>query len=201
MSRFRKNAPATKEFFNGNHRFEHWYRDNSVYFITARCKDRYPSFESEQAKAIFKDRFNYYANHHGFVPFVITLLDNHYHVLGYLRDGNNLGPMMQKIHGSVAKVTNDLLPERIRPFWRDSTHHDYFDGCIRDVLQCRRAYRYTLFQSVRHSICSDYRDYSHTHVEVELEAAIRRSVELKAFMEGVPYARYERHRARTGRPA
>jgi REP element-mobilizing transposase RayT len=201
MPRFRKNAPATKEIFNGKHRFEHWYRDNSVYFITARCRDRYPAFESEEAKAIFWDRFNHYANLYGFVTFVITLLNNHYHVLGYLRNGNNLGPMMQRIHGSVAKLTNDLLPQRIKPFWRDSVHHDYFDGCIRDVLQCRRAYRYTLLQSVRHLICSDYRDYSHTHVAVELEAAVRRSVELKAFMDGVPYTRYDRDRSRTGRPA
>lgn len=32
-----------------------------------------------------------------------TLLNNHYHTLGYLGLGPNLGPMMQRIHGSVAK--------------------------------------------------------------------------------------------------
>ena len=31
-------------------------------------------------------------------------------------DVENLGPMMQKIHGSVAKLVNDLLPARITPF-------------------------------------------------------------------------------------
>jgi hypothetical protein len=201
MPRFQKNAPASKEFFKGKHRFEHWYRDNSVYFITARCRDRYPALESDEAKAVFWDRFDHYANVYGFIPFVTTLLDNHYHVLGYLRIGTNLGPMMQKIHGSVAKLTNDLLPERITPFWRDSSHHDYFNGCIRDVLQCRRAYRYILLQSVRHKICSDYPEYLHTHVQVDIDTAIRRSVELKAFMDGVPYTRSEGHRSRAGRPA
>ena len=33
--------------------------------------------------------------------------------------------MMQKIHGSVAKLVNDLLPERRVPFWRDLADKNY----------------------------------------------------------------------------
>lgn len=159
MSQFRKSTSAGKEFFNGKHRYEHWYRDNTVYFITARCREKYPAFASEQAKAVFWKQSDKYLKHYGLVPIITSLLDNHYHRLGYLKIGENLGPMMQKIHGSVAKLVNDLLPSRLTPFWRDSQHHDYFDGCIRDVLQMRRAYRYVLTQSVRHGICRDWRDY------------------------------------------
>ena len=32
----------------------------------------------------------------GFFPWVTSLLNNHYHTLGYLRVGENLGPMMQR---------------------------------------------------------------------------------------------------------
>jgi len=67
------------------------------------------------------------------------------------------------------------------------------------VLQGIRTYRYVLGQSVRHPIVSDHRLYAHTHVNVEMDVAIKRAVELNAFMEGVPYARYERHQARKGR--
>ena len=77
--------------------------------------------------------------------------------------------MMQRIHGSVAKLVNDLLPERRTPFWGDPGHQDYFDGCIRDEKQCRLAYRYTLTQSVRHGLCRDWREYRHTRVNVDLE--------------------------------
>ena len=52
--------------------------------------------------------------------------------------GENLGPMMQRLHGSVAKLTNDTLPERRGAFWQDKAHDDYYDGCIRDVLQFRK---------------------------------------------------------------
>jgi hypothetical protein len=105
---------------------------------------------------------------------------------------------MQKLHGSVAKLVNDLLPERRLPFWRTAGNRDYFDGCIRDVLQARRAYRYTLLQAVRAGLVSDYREYPHTIVNVEMERAIKRAADLNAYMEDVPYARYERLGNRKG---
>jgi REP element-mobilizing transposase RayT len=116
MPRFRTSSPLGREFTEGRHRFEHWYRDNTIYFITARCRDRFPAFARENAKQVFWNRFECYTRQYGFVPWVTTLLDNHYHTLGYLKAGSNLGPMMQRLHGSVAKLVNDLLPERRVPF-------------------------------------------------------------------------------------
>jgi REP element-mobilizing transposase RayT len=195
MPRFRISTHHHREFTDGKHRFEHWYRDKTVYFITARCRDRFPAFKSEDAKAVFWDRFHHYSREFGFVPWITSLLPNHYHTLGYLRVGENLGVMMQRLHGSVAKLVNDVLPERRVPFWREGHRNDYFDGCLRDVLQCRRAYRYTLKQSVRHGLARDYRNYPHTQVAIDVEIGIRRAVELKAFLSEVPYARYERRKA------
>ncbi len=192
MTRTRKSSSSSVRFFKGKHRFEHWYRDNQVYFITARCRDQYAAFATEAAKAIFWDRFEHYTQQHVFTPWVTTLLDNHYHVLGYCKIGEELGPMMRKLHGSVAKLVNDLLAIRRIPFWRGAGHQDYFDGCIRDEQQCRRAYLYTLTQSVRHGICLDWHGYPHTRVQIELQRGVRRAHELGAFLEGVPYKRYER---------
>jgi REP element-mobilizing transposase RayT len=176
--------------YRGRNRYEHWLVDNQIYFITARCRDRYPAFVTEDAKSIFWDRFNYYTNEFGFVPWITSLVDNHYHTIGYLRVARDFPRMMQRIHGSVAKLVNDVLPERRLQFWRDAKGREYFDGCIRDERQGRLAYRYTLNQAIRHGIAADVRDYRHTRVEVELELAIRRALELNAFLEGVPYKRY-----------
>ena len=190
MPRFRVSTHFAREFTDGRHRFEHWYRDNTVYFITARCRDRFHAFASEEAKLVFWDRFDHWTGVYGFVPWVTTALGNHYHSLGYLKIGENLGPMMQRIHGSVAKLVNDLLPERRVSFWREAGHNDYFDGCIRDELQCPRAHRYTLTQSVRHGLCRDYRQYRHTHVNIDLERGLKRALDLKAFLLDDPYPRY-----------
>ena len=190
--RVTKISRSQNQEYQGHTRFEHWLVDNQVYFITARCRDKFPAFAREDAKSIFWRQFDKYVAEYDFVPWVTSLIDNHYHTIGYLKSGKNLSPMMQRLHGSVAKLVNDLLPERRVPFWRDAKGREYFDGCIRDEKQGRLAYRYTLTQSARHGIVCDWRDYPHTHVNVELDAAIRRSHQLKAFLEGVPYKRYQR---------
>ena len=189
-----KCSATQRRTHEGKHRFEHWYVDNQVYFITGRCAGKHPAFATSEASTVFWDRFDHYTAKHLFTPWVTSLVATHYHVLGYCKDGKMLGQMMRRIHGSVAKLVNDLLPQRRVPFWGDAGHQDYFDGCIRDEKQCRRAYRYTLTQCIRHGICDDWRDYPNTHVNVELERGLRRALELKAFMEGVPYKRYLKKR-------
>ena len=187
----RKSTPSQKEFFDGKHRAEHWYRDNSVYFITARVSGRRKAFASETAKAIFWAKLEQYAKEFGFVLIVVTLMDNHYHLLGYLPEGKNLGPMMQRFHGAVAKLVNDTLKEKVKPFWRDGKRQSYFDGCIRDDKQFTRSYRYVRIQSVRHGTTKDYRTYPHTRELISLERALKRALEKKAFLPHVPYARYQ----------
>lgn len=190
MGRFRKTSATKTHIYEGQHRFEHWYRDNTVYFITARCRNKFPAFATEHACEIFWNRFNHYTVMHGFVPWVTTLLHNHYHTLGYLKKGEELGPMMRKLHGSVAKLVSDTLPERHLPFWRTAGNRDYFDGCLRDELQCRRAYRYTLLQAVRARLCRRWEDYPHTRLNIDLERGLRRAIELNSFLPEVPYKRY-----------
>ena len=190
--RIEKISRSQNENRGEHHRFEHWLADNQVYFITARCRDQYSAFASEAAKEVFWRQFDKYTSEFGFTTWVTSLVDNHYHTLGDLRVGKNLPAMMQRLHGSVSKLVNDLLPIRHVPFWCDAEVKSYFDGCIRDEKQARLAYRYTLTQAVRHGIVREWRDYRHTHVNVELELAIRRSRELKAFLEGVPYKRYQK---------
>lgn len=192
--KFRKSSATNTHIYKGRHRYEHWYLDNQVYFVTARCRDRFPAFAAEDAKTIFWNRFDHYTREFGFVPWVTSLLDNHYHTLGYLKVGENLGPMMQRLHGSVAKLVNDVLPQRRVPFWREAGNRDYFDGCIRSEKQCRLAYKYTLRQAVRHGITVDWRQYLHTRVAIDLECGVTRALELGAFLEGVPYKRYDDRR-------
>lgn len=184
------------EHFKGQHRFEHWYVDNQVYFITARCRDQCPAFATEQAKAVFRDRFDHYTHEADFTPWVVSLLDNHYHTLGYCRNGQALKQMMQRLHGSVAKLVNDVLKTqgktKLVPFWRDTAGRNYFDGCIRDERQCRKAFHYTLIQSERHGIVADWHDYPHTRLLIDVDRGVKRALQLGAFMQDVPYPRYQR---------
>lgn len=191
MPRVRKSSATKHEHFKGKHRFEHWYRDNTVYFITSRVRDGLAAFSTQPAIDIFWDRFTYYTQLHGFVPWVATLMNNHYHFVGYLRDGNQLGEMMRKLHGSIAWMVMKKIDLRHVPFWREKGNRDYFDGCLRDALQAYRAFNYTRDQAVRAGIVRDHRDYRNTRIYLDRDRAIARAVELSAFMESIPYARYD----------
>ena len=176
----------------GRFAFEHWQIDNQVYFLTARCRDRFNAFATEHAKSIFWDRFSHWTTSHGFTPWITSLLDNHYHTLGYLRCGDELAPMMRHLHGSVAKRVNDTLFERRPSFFRDSKGREYFDGCIRDERQCRLAFRYVERQAERHGVAQSGVAYPHIRVNVALNLGVKRAHELGAFLEGVAYKRYRR---------
>ncbi len=194
---FERITRSRKAQHDDKHRFEHWLVDNQVYFITARVRDKFHAFASDEAKTIFWNRFTHYTSLFLFTPWVTSLLNNHYHTIGYLKIGANLPTMTQRLHGSIAKLANDTSPERFPNFWRDAKGREYFDGCLRDEKQGRLTYRYVLTQCRRHGICNDPSEYPHTRVNVDLERAIARANELDAFLEGVPYKRY----AKRERPA
>ena len=209
MSHSRRSSGAGGSW-EGRNAFQHWYRDNQVYFITARCQSKFHAFRSEPSKRVFWRQFEKYTKEFEFSPFVTSLLDNHYHTIGYLKIGDNLGPMMQRVQGSIAKLVNDGLQAqfvagelqaplpgergadgRLVPFWRDSKNKNYFDGCLRNERQGRLTYRYVLTQCRRHGICEDPAAYPHTRVAIEMDRAIARATELKAFLYGVRYKRYD----------
>ena len=192
---FRKSSISSDEHYKGQHRFEHWYRDNSIYFITARCRGRFPAFSSEEAKAIFWERFDTYTHEYAFVPTITSLIENHYHIEMYVKNAAKLGAFMRGLHGSVAKLVNDVLERdgkpRLKPFWYDTGKQGYFDGCLRNELQHRRTHRYIWLQSVRHGICRDPRNYPHTREYVKVDVAVTRALQLRAYMNDVRYKRYD----------
>lgn len=180
------------------HRFEHWLVNNQTYLITARCRDRYHAFRSDQAKAIFFERFEFYTQQAGFEPWITTLVENHYHTVGYIQLAVNLKVMIQRIHGSVAKLVNDVLEsqglQRRTDFWRDRKGQEWFDGCLRDENQLRRSFEYVRTQSERHGICANWRDYPWTRITLELDDALDRARRLDAYLPDVPYKRYDNQR-------
>jgi len=198
--RIQKHArwPSEQASYPGAHRFEHWCIDNHVYFITARCRDQYPAFASEEAKQVFWDRFEHYTRTCTFEPWITSLIDNHYHALGFLRAGEQLKVMMQRIHGSVAKLVNDVLESQGQPrrqcFWRDQRGHEYFDGCLRDETQFKRTWRYIEIQSERHGVCSDWRTYPHTRATITCEQPLTLAHRRNGFMPDIPYKRYQNPR-------
>ena len=151
--RFRKSAATKTESFKSHHRYEHWYLDNQIYFITARCRDSLPRLRERSSE------------------------DN---LLGPLRSLHKTlrlctvdhKPTRQPLpHARLSPYRRKPRPDDATParFHRKTSqrhpttttachsgaksgNRDYFDGCIRNEKQCRLAYKYTQRQSVRHGI-------------------------------------------------
>ncbi len=209
MSFTHKSNQSQHRTYKNQHRFEHWYRDNQVYFITAKTAQGTPLFNCPQACQLFWDAFDHASQLGSFTPWVTTLMNNHYHTLGYLKTGQNLPKMMQTLHGRLSKQINDLIeagglqsarahplntqahPARLLPFWGHKGKKTYFDGCIRDEKQATLAFRYTRDQAVRAKLVKHWQDYPHTHLNIDLNKALPRATELNAFLRNVPYKRYQ----------
>ena len=167
----RKTRFTTGPIYKGRHRLEHWYRDNQVYFITARCRDKHPAFAMERAIAAP-------GRSEVSPPCVPGALNGVSSGQAHARR-TDISPQVNTPGGSP-RICVLSLRER----------------SIRNERQCRRAFRYTLTQSVRHGICTDWREYPHTHVKVDLERGVKRALQLKAFLEGVPYKRHQKRSKR-----
>jgi REP element-mobilizing transposase RayT len=195
----RKYSGTKNEWYDGAHRFEHWYRDNTVYLITARVRDKRHVFATPETQAIFWDRFDHWTSVHGFTPWLTTLMSNHYHTIGYVDRADEIGEMMRKLHGSAAMLVCKSLAITHKPFWLDDHHRDYFDGCLRDEIQLRRSYAYVRDQAVHAGLVSDARDYPNTRISLGLDEAVAFANARDAWLPEVPYARYDDRSRKRGR--
>ena len=190
--RIRKSDPSSREHRNGRHKFEHWYVDRTVYFLTARVREGLFAFEDPACQTIFWSKFDQYTRAHQFDPWIATLLVNHYHVVGFAQNRVALGQMMRKLHGSIAWLICKHLDIQHKPFWRDSASNDYMDGCLRSEKQLEDSYLYVRNQSVKARLVKRWEDDPNTRVMKPLEDCLTFARENDALLKGVPYPRYER---------
>ena len=176
----------------GSHRFEHWIKDNQLYFLTSCTNGKAHVFQTEETQAIFLKCFDNWHERSGLKVCVISLLSNHYHLVGYAKSGQQLIDFIRGLHSSTARYLNQLLDLPLRPFWREAGGQSYFDGCLRDEGQASKAWTYTRDQAVKAGLVRTYHDWPGTRVIVEREPMVRRATQLDAYLRGVPYKRYEK---------
>ncbi|MEL7238232.1 MAG: transposase [Planctomycetota bacterium] len=197
FERIRK-ASRTKEEKrpDGSHRFEHWIKDNQLYFLTCCTKGHAHVFKSRQAQEVFWQCFNRWHERSGFKVCVVTLMSSHYHLVGYAKVGQQLVDFVQGLHGSTARAVNPLLDQPLRPFWGERKGQSYFDGCLRDEEQASKAWTYTRDQAVKAGLVENWDEWPGTRVFVERDAMLKRATTLGAYLRGVPYKRYDNKAAR-----
>jgi len=127
------------------HHPPHIYKDDSIYFITARTYQKEKIFNTDQKKKIlFKNLRNEFSKI-DYKLYAWAILDNHYHIEFKTKFGSNLGKTLNFIHGRTAFEINELENISGRKIFQN-----YLDYCIRDEKDFYRHFNYIHHNPVKH---------------------------------------------------
>jgi REP element-mobilizing transposase RayT len=86
----------------------HIYKDDTIYFITARTVEKEKLFDIEKKKKIFYRTLKNVLERYNYLLYAWTILDNHYHLLMKIAEGENLKFFVKDLHALSAKRLNEL---------------------------------------------------------------------------------------------
>jgi putative transposase len=132
----------------------HIYLDNTIYFITARTKDRSPYFDSEGKKSLLSEQLFVTAKKHGLKLIAWVVQDNHYHVLVHIKKKHDLVLFIKTLHGKSAIELNKLDGQLGRKIWVN-----YWDHGIRNDPDFWKHFNYIHYNPVKHGYVKNMEDY------------------------------------------
>ena len=132
----------------------HIYQDETIYFITARTKDRMNLFNTYKKCSLFLDRFARRVACFCFEAIGWVLNTNHYHILVNVSDGSMLGMFVQNLHSNSARLLNKIDQSEGRQVW-----YQYWDRCIRSERDLYTRLNYIHQNPVKHGLVSRIDNY------------------------------------------
>ncbi len=131
----------------------HFFCDDSPYFITSAIYEKRPLLADEYIKTELLRTIQQVFNDKGWRLNDWVILNNHYHLLGYSRKGENLSKIMQNIH----RQSGFLISQRThceKPVW-----WNYWDYCPRDEKQYLVRQNYLFNNPIKHGYVTNLMDY------------------------------------------
>ena len=135
----------------------HLFLDDHYYFFTGAVYKKRQYLESLQAKDIFK---NYLFRFHEKFDWMIkewSILDNHYHFLSKVAEGNEISRMINTLHKTSAYHIKRSLKIQIEPFW-----YQYWDRCIRNDEDYHKTAFYILYNPIKHGLVESIEGYPYS---------------------------------------
>ena len=131
----------------------HLFADDTPYFITGAIYGKRPLLKSPELKFGLFELFRGYFDRHGWELHHWVILDNHYHLLGKSRKGEDLSAIIRNVHRvSGRKVHKTTGCEK--PVW-----WNYWDYCPRNEREYMTRANYLLYNPVRHGYVGNLWDY------------------------------------------
>lgn len=146
------------------HHPPHIFLDETWYFISAATYNKSPIFNSPTNKLILKNQMVNFSKEFGFPIVAWVILDNHYHTLLKINEGELLKSFIQKLHGRTSYEINKSENKRGRRIW-----HNYWDTCIESESNYWMRFNYTHHNPVKHSYVNERGDWDYSSYQYYLK--------------------------------
>ena len=143
----------------------HIYADDTFYFVSAETLNHAPFLAAGQHKKYLQTVLLNLAPDYGLELSAWVILNNHYHILFRLRQGETLGKFIKQFHPKTAAEFNRLDNQPGRKIW-----WNYWDWCIRSQTDYWRHFNYIHYNPVKHGYISQLRDWPYSSLPGYVEA-------------------------------
>lgn len=137
------------------HRPSHIYLGQSTYFVTTKTFNKAKFFNGNQRKEIFQKVLQQSIRRFRIKLFAWVLLDNHYHLLFWLPNGNDLAKFFQNLHTNSSRLLNAFDHKRGRKIW-----YQYLDHCLRSEKDFYVHFNYIHHNPVKHGYVKSNGEYN-----------------------------------------
>jgi putative transposase len=131
----------------------HLFLDDTPYFITGAIYQKRSLLAPSELKNRLFELIQEYFQTYRWELHHWVILDNHYHVLGQSRKGQELTPIFRSIH-SRAGILISQSSRCAKPIW-----WNYWDYCPRDETEYTVRLNYLLMNPIKHGYVTSLHDY------------------------------------------
>ena len=154
-----------------SHNPPHLFLDRTSYFITGGTHKKQAFWFDDERKHILLDAIKDWFSKYKWDIEAWIIFNNHYHLIVCRYRGEDLSPIIRRIHGRSATLLNRRDGCRQRKVW-----WNYWDRCIRNEKDFLAYLHYTLWNPVKHGFVSQPQDYgwsSYRHTMKKYERKVK----------------------------
>jgi putative transposase len=138
------------------HNPAHLFVDNSPYFITGSIYQKRNLLQSSTIKDYLLATIRQCFEEKAWLLNDWVILDNHYHLLGISKNGEDLSGIVGKVHMLSARFIRSQLQAE-KPIW-----WNYWDYCPRDERDYFIRLNYLFNNPVKHGYVTDLKNYPYS---------------------------------------
>jgi len=127
------------------HHPPHWYKDNTIYFITSRTVSAENYFIGHDKRKIIYDVLKEGIEKFKIDLYTFVILSNHYHLLFKIQKGIEMADFIGYLNGKSSKMLNESENKLGRKIW-----YQYWDHCVRNEKDFFLHFNYEHHNPVKH---------------------------------------------------